>query len=52
MRGTGFEAVSSIQYIVTRVLKVIREEAFLGHFIRYMSHANFCRSGRGLYCAM
>jgi transposase len=32
MKGTRFEAVSSIQQTVTRELKAIREEAFSGTF--------------------
>jgi hypothetical protein len=43
MKGTRFEAVSSIQQIVTGVLKAIREEAFLGHSIRCMSDVNVVR---------
>jgi histone-lysine N-methyltransferase SETMAR len=37
MKGTRFEAVSSIQQTVTRELKAIRVEAFFGHSVRCMS---------------
>jgi hypothetical protein len=48
-KWTRFEAVSSIQQIVTRELKIIREEAFPRAFIRCMSEVNVCGSGRALY---
>jgi hypothetical protein len=43
MKGTRFEAVSSIQQTVIQELKAIHgKKHFLGHLIR-------CRSGQGLY---
>jgi hypothetical protein len=40
MIGMRFEADSSIQQTVTRELKAIREERFLGHLIHCMSDIN------------
>jgi hypothetical protein len=40
MKGTRFEAVSSIQQTVTRELKATREEAFFQAFIHCMSDVN------------
>jgi hypothetical protein len=49
MKGTIFEAVSSIQQNVTRELKAIREEALSGTFFRCMSDVNVTPKRAGLY---
>jgi hypothetical protein len=47
MKGTRFEAVSSIQQTVSRDLKAIREEAFFGHSSRCMGDVNVVRKRAG-----
>jgi hypothetical protein len=47
MKGTRFEAVSSIQQTVTRELKAIREDSFLGHSIRCTCDVNVVRKRAG-----
>jgi hypothetical protein len=42
MKGTKFEAVSSIQQIVTRELKAIWEEAFSRSFYSLYKRCKFC----------
>jgi hypothetical protein len=47
MKGTRFEAVSSIHQTVTRELKGYGKKRFLGHPIRYMRDVNVVRKRAG-----
>jgi hypothetical protein len=49
MKGTGFEAVTSIQQTVTRELKAIREEAFTGAFDSLYEQCKRCEEAGGNY---
>jgi transposase len=49
MKGTRFEAVSSIQQTVTRELKAIGEEAFSRAFDSLYERCKYCEEAGGDY---
>jgi hypothetical protein len=49
MRGTRFEAVSSIQHTVTRQLKTVRDEAFSRAFDSLYERCQRCAEAGGDY---